>query len=370
MKIGFDAKRVFFNRTGLGNYSRQLLANLAQVSPGDELFLFTPEISAQNPFYDTFEKPPFRLTEISSFKRSLNLSVTWAKTGVEIYHGLSNELPFFIGKKKPRLIVTIHDLLFEDYPEDYPLLDRKIYRQKVKSACEKADLILAVSQATSNDLVHRYEVDEAKIKVHYQSCHSEFFIKKESDAIKNAAEKHGLSRPYMLCVSSLSARKNQLRLLEAYSKSDIARDVDMVFVGAGLLRGQLLDRIEVLNLSSSARLIQVDSLYELSTLYQGAFASVYPSLKEGFGIPILEGFASGVPVVTSNIGSMAEIALDAAHVFNPEDVEDMVRALDGLSDSNRRLGLIQKGSGRIKDFEGLHLARELRQHYSKLTTDV
>ena len=366
MKIGFDAKRVFFNRTGLGNYSRKLLTDLAEVSTNDDLLLFTPEVSEKNLFYERFSKSPFTLTEISSFKRSLNLSATWKRTGIDIYHGLSNELPFFIGRSSPRLVVTIHDLLFEDYPEDYPLMDRKIYRQKVKNACEKSDLIIAVSQATADDLVERYSVDKEKIVVHYQSCHNAFLIPTSTEHIESTRKRHQLNRPYLLCVSSLSTRKNQLALVDAYAKSRLSREIDLIFVGTGLLRGQLLDRIEAHGLASKCRLIQIDSIEELSLLYRGAFASIYPSLKEGFGIPILEGFASEIPVLTSDRGSMAEIGSDAVISFNPEDSGSMTTAIDRLFDEDLKKKCVLKGSLRLKDFGGHQLARMLSSLYKRL----
>ena len=153
MQIGFDAKRLFYNKTGLGNYSRNLVQNLHRYYPANTFHLFAPRPIPAHPF---FSETNFKLHQNtrspSGFWRSWSQARDWTKQGIQVYHGLSNELPFTV-PKGVKSIVTIHDLIFKTLPTTYPTIDRWIYDKKVKVSCTIADAIITISQQTKDDSV-------------------------------------------------------------------------------------------------------------------------------------------------------------------------------------------------------------------------
>ena len=159
MKIGFDAKRAFHNKTGLGNYSRSVIQSIAKIRNNDQLYLMTPSLNKQN-----FN---IKNTNINIVQPSLYINKTYWRlkgmnkqlnnTPIDIYHGLSNELPYGITVKS---VVTIHDLLFLKYPQFYNYFDRNIYHIKSKIACQSANKIIATSQQTKNDIIRFFNIKE------------------------------------------------------------------------------------------------------------------------------------------------------------------------------------------------------------------
>ena len=186
MKIGFDAKRAFLNTTGLGNYSRTLMSSLAKHYADNQYFLYYPKKNIG------FEQAKFSLAENmevktpnnalqalagGSFWRSWTLGKQIKKDELNIYHGLSNELPFSVSRNlgKPKTVVTIHDIIFMKYPKWYPTFDRFMYRRKWKHSCKVADKIVAISEETKGEIVNYFKIDESKIEVIYQSCDAAFY---------------------------------------------------------------------------------------------------------------------------------------------------------------------------------------------------
>ncbi|MDX9705802.1 MAG: glycosyltransferase, partial [Weeksellaceae bacterium] len=185
MRIGFDAKRAFFNTSGLGNYSRSTIELLTKFYPQNDFLLFTPSIENAIDFKYPEKAEiiqPKHLIErtFKSWWRSFKMASSIAEHELDIFHGLSGELPIKAHKKsKAKLIVTIHDLIFLRFPEYYTSVDRNIYYQKAKYACEIADTIIAISEQTKSDLINFFKVDDKKIEVVYQGCNTIFH--KEAD---------------------------------------------------------------------------------------------------------------------------------------------------------------------------------------------
>ena len=180
MQIGFDAKRAFNNFTGLGNYSRTLIETLAHFYPENTYHLFTPNLNT-NPRIAAFSKnpslkihtPSFPFNKISPLWRSYFINKDILSSGVQIFHGLSHELPIGLSKKIKQ-VVTVHDLIQERYPQYYTAIDRKIFTLKLKQACHQADIIVAISEQTKRDIIEFLKIDAEKIQVIYQSCHQQF----------------------------------------------------------------------------------------------------------------------------------------------------------------------------------------------------
>jgi len=179
LNIGFDAKRLFNNTTGLGNYSRTLVKNLYRHFPQNNYTLFSTEIKPSNFNKSFISNSHFaKVTSNTIFKkiwRSYGITNAFKANNIQIFHGLSNELPFNIKKHNTKSILTVHDLIFEKLPETYSKIDRFIYRTKIKESCKNADRIIAISKHTKQDIIELYNIPKQKIDVVYQSCNNIFF---------------------------------------------------------------------------------------------------------------------------------------------------------------------------------------------------
>jgi glycosyltransferase involved in cell wall biosynthesis len=217
MLLGFDAKRAFQNSTGLGNYSRDVLRVLARHYPEHRYLANGPRRVAGR-LADGVEPrgPDGALGRfIPSLWRVAGLAAQAARDGVELFHGLSNELPLGLTRTGVRSVVSIHDLIFERFPSLYRPVDRRIYRWKFRSASQRADLVVAVSEQTRRDLVELYRIDPARIRVVYQGCHPVFQAPPDPAADQVAAQRLGLPERYLLNVGTVERRKNLLLAVRA-----------------------------------------------------------------------------------------------------------------------------------------------------------
>ena len=194
MKIGFDGKRITKNFTGLGNYSRYILHILAEYFPKNQYSIFTNSEPKANFSFSNSASIRFHYSNnpfLKSIWRSFGIVKNLKNDKIDLYHGLSNEIPFGLKKANIASVVTIHDLIFYRYPQYYPWLDRKIYEFKVRYACKHADQIIAISEQTKRDLINFLDVDNSKIEVVYQNCNPQFNIQasvNEKDRIKHQGE--------------------------------------------------------------------------------------------------------------------------------------------------------------------------------------
>src|SRR3989304_189692 len=234
MKIGFDAKRAFYNYSGLGNYSRNVIKSLHQHFAEHEYVLYTPSlknaiifIEAGNVSIVTPDKRAGRV--LKGYWRSFLLAQQLKRDKIDIYHGLSNELPAKINEAKIKSVVTIHDLIFIRYPELYKAIDREIYNRKFKYSSQVADRVIAVSQQTKDDLMEYYKIEESKIQVIYQGCDERFKIKWTANAVQEIKQKYHLPEPYILYVGTIEERKNLLNVVKALHLGKIG--LPLVIVG-------------------------------------------------------------------------------------------------------------------------------------------
>lgn len=249
--------------------------------------------------------------------------------------------PYFLGTLRKPLVVTIHDLTYERMPEYFWAQD-PLTRQK-RLNIERADAIIAISKATRDDLVNCYGVDPARIRVIYHGIDSQTPVVSEPVA--------DLPANYLLYVGDRSGYKNFYLFMRAFQQL-AARytDLHVVLVGGGnlavaeqeyILRAGLTDRVRHINASDAT----------LTYLYQQAQLFVYPSLYEGFGLPILEAFVAGCPVLLSDTACFREVAATAAAYFQPTALDDLVATTDALlTNSTRRATLVEAGHKRLSDF--------------------
>ncbi|TAD84854.1 MAG: glycosyltransferase family 1 protein [Bacteroidetes bacterium] len=344
MNIGFDAKRAYHNHTGLGHYSRSLIGALAALYPQHQYWLFNPK---KNGHY-AFDEPNVR--QVLPVK-PLHKALPWAWRSkwmvgqmrglhLDLYHGLSHEIPQGIENTGIKTVVTIHDLIHERYPHQYKALDVRIYRQKFRHACRHANAIIATSQQTKEDIVALYGVDAHKIWVCYQSCNPMFETPASAHQKASLRERYQLPEQYFLSVGSIIERKNLLLICEAMASLGNKLLIPLVVIGQGT--GQYAQRVKqyiaqaglghkVLFLNEGggagwAKSVHLPSQH-LPALYQMATALIYPSVYEGFGIPILEAMHSGLPVIASNASCLPEVGGPAARYVNWQNPDELAAAM-------------------------------------------
>jgi glycosyltransferase involved in cell wall biosynthesis len=354
MRIGFDAKRAFNNYSGLGNYSRYIISNICRFYPENECFLYTPGIADPDlfnvPAGATIGMPGNGIRRISgSLWRSMGLPRRLHKDRIDLYHGLSNELPFGIHKSTVRSVITIHDLIFMEHPGLYRIFNRKIYERKVQYGCRVADRIIAASEQTRQDIIRFLDVDESRIRVVYQGCHRQFYNRVSDETMLYTRKLFALPSEYLLYVGTIEERKNLLKIIQALHQGQI--DFPLVVVGRKTpYFSQVKQYIERYDLSRIHFLDQVQAA-DLPAIYQGSAGFIYPSSYEGFGIPVLEALNSGVPVITSRGGCLEETAGKGGILINPEDQEEMIHAIrQVLEKSALRDRLIREGGAHALKF--------------------
>ena len=371
MNIGFDAKRAFLNRTGLGNYSRLLLTGLSQQFDNHHYYLYSPKLPYNDLTAGLYQLPGVQLRSApwylpDSIWRSRFITPQAKNDKLTIYHGLSNELPIGMTGSGIKQVVTIHDLIFLRYPALYPATDRKVYEAKTKYACKQADRIIAVSQQTKNDLISFLGIPEEKIFVHYQAC-SEVFLhpctKQQLDAV---IKKYQLPATYLLQVGTIETRKNLLLSLQALSA--LPEEVHLVAVGKRTsYLNELESYIQQNRLGKRVKILSEVPFADLPAIYQAATVFLYPSRFEGFGIPILEALNSGLPVIAATGSCLQEAGGPGSIYVAPDDAQQMADALTELLNNKEKTAQrIQLGLEYAQKFTLDKLSKELMRFYNEL----
>lgn len=368
MKIGFEAKRIFHNRSGLGNYGRGLLRALTTYAPENEYRLYNPS-KGEITFGETDEHlievlPPVKNKVFANLWRQKLVSTQAAKEGVQIFHGLSHELPGDLKKNGIKSVVSIHDLIFIRYPSLYKWLDRKIYIKKVKLAIKRADKIVAISHQTKSDLMELLHVPQEKIEVIYQGCAALFSNKKSADEIAKTQAKYGLPKEYLLFVGTLEERKNVHLILDA----NLHLNFPLVMIGRKTKFWQkLLANPKYTPLKPNLFTPEVADNEALAAIYQGAKIFVYPSKFEGFGIPVLEALQSHIPVITSNRSSLPEAAGPKSILVEVDDKTELQSAIARVwQDSALRTEMIEAGKIHAQKFSDAYIAKSWLAVYKGL----
>lgn len=367
--IGFDAKRIVRNGTGLGSYARTLVNALSE-NEHLQLNLYAPDEGRDDLRQQIVnrEKVKFVYPEGLHFRfqrdlwRTKGVVKQLKEDGVQLYHGLSGELPAGLKAAGIPGVVTIHDLIFLRHPEYYHCWDVEIYRRKFKSTLKEASRIIAISECTKRDILYYGDFPEDKIDVIYQGC-SNRFRKSVSEADMNRVKaKYNLSDNFILNVGSIEARKNVLLAVKALGC--LLDSFRMVIVGkhtkytdeviAYVKKNGLEDRVQILHG------IPDD---DLPVIYHLAKVFVYPSRYEGFGIPIIEAIQTGLPVVACTGSCLEEAGGPDCLYVSPDDVEGMANAIkQAIAEKDVRVPRAQEY---IKRFENSNLAAQVIEEYEK-----
>jgi glycosyltransferase involved in cell wall biosynthesis len=362
IQIGYDAKRFFNNATGLGNYSRTLIHHLDKYHAENQYVLFVHR-KFNSKGYTRFKVIEGRGHHALWRSRHIHRDIT--DSGIRIFHGLSGELP-----KKPsgnvRFVVTIHDVIFKLYPNWYGGIDRIIYQEKLRHALHAADAVVAISQSTADDLMEYCDLeDTGKLSVIAQSWSPVYnTIDKEQIHVPL------LPRDYLLFVGSFYERKNLKNVIWAMSDPK-CRDIPLVVVGEGKRRYKQMIRELIDELKLERQVLLMEDVYDelLKQLYLRAHAVIYPSLYEGFGLPVLEAWRCRKPIIISKNSSLQEFGDQSAILLeDPHDLEEMSDAIYRIfHDSSLYNRLIVTIPGSLEPYDPAAIAGKWNDLYQSLT---
>jgi glycosyltransferase involved in cell wall biosynthesis len=381
MQIGFEAKRIFQNVTGLGNYARNLIDALSRFEPENHYHLFAPKQTAlfdSNQYSNVTVHTPqhFLHKQFKAYWRSKAMTHDIASQKIDLFHGLSAELPHGIEKLPLTKIVSVHDLIYERYPEQYRRADVIISRKKTIRACHVADGIAAMSSQTKQDLIDLYKIPANKITVTYQSCHEDFLVKKSDAELQAVKNRYQLPKQFFLSVGSIIERKGLLKICQAMTLMRETIPLLVIGYGSGDYVKQVKDFVQANDLSSRVIFLNEHPLAahpdyrsgrDFPAIYQQAKALIYPSLFEGFGIPVLEAISSGIPVITSEVSSMPEAGGGGALYIDPHNAHAIAHAMEQLlNDERLSLQLVENGMLHAQKFTKEKIAAQTMALYRSL----
>lgn len=370
MRLGYDAKRAFHNSSGLGNYSRDIIRIMREYFPGNEFILYNPKSKGNKKWLPENIHVQIRYPEsffwkkFSGLWRQTAISTQIAKDKIDIYHGLSGEIPRGFNRSVSKAVVTIHDLIFMRYPELYKSIDRKIYLNKFAYAAKNADVVIAISEQTKQDIVQYLKCDEEKIIVHYQGCQPVFKQKFSISKLEEVRKKRNLPEKFILNVGTLEERKNSLFILQAVRNSNyhivlVGRPTDYVT--------QLKQFIKENKMEERVHFLYNVEMEELAVLYQLATLFCYPSVFEGFGIPIIEALFSKTAVISTAGGCFAEAGGSASVYVNTGDISELNAQINDLMENEeRRKSMEESGYKFVQKFTDESIGKNLMKIYKDL----
>jgi glycosyltransferase involved in cell wall biosynthesis len=373
MHVVLDARYISRRQSGVGAYAQRLITGLATI---DQENRYTCLVAADGPGLPVSQANVVAAPTDVSFEDHLRgdlwllgyLPFRLRALRTDVYHGPAVFLPHV--KLGYGTVVTIHDLVSFLFPETVPKKYSLYMRLMTRLAVRSADRIIAVSHATKADLVQILGVSPAKIVVIHEAVGPEFACVPSPEAIETVVRRYGLRPPYCLFVGNLEPRKNLPGLIEAFAQvrrrlapSGLA--AQLVLAGTrAWLHGGIFRAVEAHGLGDAVVFTDYVPLADLPALYAGATCFVFPSLYEGFGLPVLEAMAAGAPVVAARSGSIPEVAGDAALLVDAGVPGELTAAIEAvLTDRSLRERLILRGRARAATFEWNRVARETRAVY-------
>ena len=333
---------------------------------------FLHEIPTLKSLYCHFPVTPMA-RRLASLWRVWGMDNDLRREGIEVFHGLSNELPLSIRKAGCRSVVTIHDLIFLRYPQYYRPIDRIIYNYKFRRACINADRIIAVSEFTKQEIIHFYGIAPDKIEVVYQGCDRIFAQKPSQEQMDEVRQHYHLPQRFLLYVGSIEERKNLLLVAKALRQmKETGTPADslphVVAVGKRTpYTDKLQSFLSIHGLTSSFTFLHGVGYNHLPVLYHLATAFVYPSRIEGFGIPLLEAITASLPAIGCTGSCLEEAGGEGCLYVHPDDAQGMADAIRRvMDDETLRAKMIVRGQQHARQFDEEVLCRELMRVYATL----
>lgn len=374
MRIGIDTSASVGKTGGIGVFVVNMVKELSQIDAHNRYVLlytyFRKRIkNTENlPLNANFTWKGYRIPSRVISKLCLKFgfpTVEMLAGKLDIFHSTSH---FFWPQKKGKKVATVHDLIIFKMPHLFLSQMRKFYQESMRRTILNADLICADSRCTKTDIIEIFRVPESKVKVVYggvDQCFKPLGIDKQW-----LHERLGLKNPFILFVGVIEPRKNLEVLVEAFENLNRAGriDHDLVIVGKkGWLYEPIIHKITNSGFRHQIFLLDYVKLPDLVLLYNTAALFVYPSLYEGFGLPVLEAMACGTPVVTSNVSSLPEVAGDSAWYVDPHSVESITQGIETMLNNQRlREELGRKGLERSRLFSWRNTASQILELYHSL----
>lgn len=383
MKIGIDISQIVYEGTGVSTYTRSLVQALVKASRNDEFVLFGSSLRIRRSLKEFLKSLQAKNVKgkFSCLPPSL-LEFLW--NGVHLFpiENFIGEVDVFHSSdwlepptRSAKKVTTIHDLTVFKYPETFSPRGGhdivKNQKRKLFFAKKECDLIICVSETTKQDAMEILGIPERKLAVVYEAA-DPFYFRRKDEEIKRVKEKLRIEGDYLLCVGTREPRKNLDKVVMAFS--EIARNypsLNLVIAGKyGWGNDSSKFKVQCSKLESRVKILGYVEKEDLPALYSGAQAFIYPSLYEGFGLPILEAMACGCPVVTSNLGSMKEIAGEAAILVDPVSISGIANGIAKIvGDSKTRNRLINEGQRRNLEFSWEKTAFQTLDIYRSLAKE-
>jgi len=360
MRIAFDGTALRPGRTGVGYYTEHLLHHLARTAINDELIVLS------NRAIDTTAPLPSRVRVATPARRVPRL--VWMQTlaptalrqvDADVVHFTNGMLPIL---SPTPTVVTIHDMSLRLYPRYHPARRVLLNRPLVDLAARRADAIITPSESAKRDIVRLYDIDPARVHVVYEAAASSFRRVDDPVELERVRRRYQLDERIILYVGTIEPRKNLPKLIEAFAAQRKAGRLShqLVCVGPyGWLSRGIEHQIARANVAHAINFTGYVPFEDLPALYTLAELFVYPSMYEGFGLPVIEAMACGAPVITGGTGALAEIGGDAILPLDRVDADVLGRALVSLAESrDRREALSAAGLERSARFSWDRAARE------------
>lgn len=363
--IAIDARKI--QDFGIGTYVRNLVRWLGEIDTENRYLLLTHD--TERDFFgtlpDNFE-PVHEGCPVYSLRELATVSWKLFRLKADLYHSTHYVLPALVPSK---VVVTLHDLIHLLYPEYLPSRLAFFYAQRmIRHSLGRSDRIICVSRNTKKDLSRFFEVDPGKVRVVYNGVQDAFREELSEEEIERWLKNLGLSSPYLLFVGNpTKPHKNLDRVVQAYARAVREAKITgpLVCVGdRGSAAFKIHQRAEQLGVGDKVQLLGHVAEEALPAIYQGASLFLYPTLYEGFGLPVIEAMASGVAVITSNGSALKEIAEGYAHLVDPLDVQAIADAIAYcMTDVDHREALAKLGRRRAEDFRWKRTAEKTLEIY-------
>ncbi len=369
MIIGFDAKRAFYNPRGLGSYSRSLIRGLCGHHRDHQYYSYygASKKAILSDARDLCTINQISKHSIPAYWRSFQIVNDIKRDGVDLYHGLSNELPYTSSAVKTKFVVTIHDLIFKKFEKGYSSIDRMIYHTKMKHVVKRADGIICVSNHTKNDLQEAYKIGNRLTRIVSPICDDIFFKERAIEELELLKNQLMLPKDFLLYVGALVENKNVSCLLKALKLAD---EIPLIIVGHGPMERQLKKFVtghKLQNRVIFANDHHIIGRRELSMLYHLAAITIVPSFYEGFGLPVIESLASKTPVICADTSALPETLGPGGIAFDPKSFEALAEAINSLlSDEELCQKYANAGHMHSQNFQSKGQSEALMSIYSEL----
>lgn len=357
MKIGIDCQSTTGPTSGLGQYTRKLIEWLPQIDPQNDYHFFRCWKNFGGKTYDRF------------LWENCVLPLKTLRQKIDVLHVPAFAMPFVRGAAR-RTVVTVHDLIGIIFPEHLSLPSRFYWSKWLPSVNRNADRLIVDSECTKKDVVRYMQFDPEKVRVVPLAVDEKFTSQKKGREIEEVCSKYSIQQPFLFFLGNVEPRKNLPRLIRAFRRLKSEQRIEHHLVIGGSRSWhypELAESCKESGVMESIKFIDYVEENDLAPLYRASELFIFPSLYEGFGLPILEAMACGVPVIASNVSSIPEVGGDAVYYVNPYNEEEIARAIhEVLRDRGIREELQRKGFEQARQFSWKRTAEETRRVFGEL----